>query len=53
MASILDVWIDSLLVKKTHSSGSQGETESEGIAKQEQALQTKYQATKIFTNRNK
>ena len=30
-----------------------GETETEGIAAQDQALQTKYQATKIFTNRNK
>jgi hypothetical protein len=30
-----------------------GETESIGIATQDQALQTKYQATKIFTNRNK
>jgi len=30
-----------------------GETESEGIATQDQALQTKYQATKISTNRNK
>jgi len=30
-----------------------GETESEGIATQDQALQKKYQATKISTNRNK
>ena len=30
-----------------------GETESKGIATQDQALQTKYQATKISTNRNK
>ena len=55
MASILEVWIDSLLVKKVRSVAVEGrrgdlkgETESEIIAAQAQALQTKYHATKIL-----
>jgi hypothetical protein len=49
MASILEVWIDSLLEEKTCcygcSSGDlKGETENEIIAGQDQALQTKYHA---------
>jgi len=56
MASIL-VWIDSLLAKKTDSYGCRGEswkerlkgeTESEIIVAKDQALQTKYHATKIL-----
>jgi hypothetical protein len=53
MASVLEVWIDSLLVKKTRSywlsSGDlKGETESEVTAAQDLALQTKYHATKLL-----
>jgi hypothetical protein len=49
---MLEVLTDSLLLKKTLSYGCQGEilkeTESEIIAVQDQALQTKYHATKIL-----
>jgi hypothetical protein len=52
MASILEVRIDSLLLKKTVTMAvegrSQKETESEIIVAQDQALQTKYHATKIL-----
>jgi len=52
MASISEVWIDSLLVKKTVTMAvmgdRKGETESEIIAAQHRALQTKYHATKLL-----
>jgi hypothetical protein len=53
MASMLEVWIDSLLVKKTRSywlssRDLKGEAESEIIAAQDLELQTKYSATKIL-----
>ena len=52
MASILEVWIDSLLVEKTCSCGCWGEIwkqkQSKITAAHDQALQTKYHATKIL-----
>jgi len=52
MGSILEVWTDSLLVKMTFLGLSRrdlkGEPENEIIAAQDQALQTKYHATKIL-----
>ena len=50
MASILEVPTDSLLVEKTGQSRGDlnGETKSKIMAAQDQALQTKYHATKIL-----
>jgi hypothetical protein len=50
MASTLEVWIDSVLAKKTGSYGCRGKsrkekTESGIIAAQDQAMQSKYHAT--------
>jgi hypothetical protein len=56
MASILEVWIDNLLVQKTAigmflwllRGDLKGETESEIIAAQDQASQTKYHTTQYY-----
>ena len=48
MGSTLEIQIDSLLAKKTCSSGLRTETESEIVAAQDQVSQTKHYATKIL-----
>jgi hypothetical protein len=49
MASIMEVWIDSLLLKKTRSVGDlKGETQSKIVTAQDQVLQTKYHAIQIL-----
>jgi hypothetical protein len=48
----LEVWIDSLLAKKTRSYGCRGQAETEipVIAARDWALQSKYHGTKILNS---
>ena len=52
MTTLLEVWLDSLLTKKTYhwlSRGDlKGETVSQITAAQDQVLQTKYHVTKML-----